>query len=85
MATITLKGNPVRTSGDLPAVGATAPDFKLVKTDLSEKTLKDYAGKRKVINIFTSVDTPTCATSVRKFNDRPAEGGGVTRVIEASW
>jgi thiol peroxidase len=68
MANITLKGNPVKTIGNLPAKGSSAPEFKLVKTDLSEVTLNTYAGKRKVLNIFPSVDTPTCATSVRKFN-----------------
>lgn len=68
MANITLKGNKVSTVGDLPAAGSKAPEFKLVKTDLSEVTLDTYKGKRKVLNIFPSVDTPTCATSVRKFN-----------------
>ena len=68
MAAITLKGNPIHTSGDLPAVGAKAPAFRLVKTDLGETTLADYAGKTVVLNIFPSVDTPTCATSVRQFN-----------------
>lgn len=68
MATITLKGNPITTVGELPKVGASAPDFRLVKTDLSEVTLKDFAGKKVVMNIFPSVDTPTCAASVRRFN-----------------
>lgn len=68
MAKITLKGNPINTVGDLPAVGTKAPDFRLVKTDLSEVTLADFAGKKLVLNIFPSIDTPTCATSVRKFN-----------------
>jgi thiol peroxidase len=72
MAKITLKGNPVNTLGDLPKVGTSAPDFKLVKSDLSEVTIQSYAGKKKVLNIFPSVDTPTCATSVRKFNERAA-------------
>lgn len=70
MATVTLKGNPIRTSGDLPRLGSTAPDFKLTAADLSDKSLKDFAGKRKVLNIFPSVDTPTCAMSVRQFNQR---------------
>ncbi len=69
MATVTLKGSPVHTSGQLPAKGTTAKDFKLVKTDLSEVTLKTYDGKFKILNIFPSIDTPTCATSVRKFNE----------------
>ena len=68
MATITLRGSPVQTSGELPAKGSKAPAFKLVKTDLSEVTLETYAGKKKVLNIFPSIDTPTCAMSVRKFN-----------------
>ena len=70
MATITLRGNTIHTSGTLPAVGSTAPAFTLVKGDLSETTLKSYAGKKVVLNIFPSVDTPTCATSVRKFNEQ---------------
>jgi thiol peroxidase len=68
MANITLKGNPVHTVGTLPAKGTVAPDFKLVKTDLSETQLSDYAGKRIVLNIFPSIDTSTCAMSVRQFN-----------------
>jgi thioredoxin-dependent peroxiredoxin len=72
MAKVTLKGNPFNTVGELPSVGSIAPDFKLVKQDLSEATLANYAGKRKVLNIFPSVDTPTCATSVRKFNEKAA-------------
>lgn len=68
MATITLKGNPVSTIGDLPHVGAKAPDFKLTRTDLSDVSLADLAGKTVVLSVFPSVDTPTCATSVRKFN-----------------
>jgi len=70
MATITLKGNPIQTSGELPAKGAAAPGFRLVTTDLKDVSLHDYAGKKKILNIFPSVDTPTCATSVRTFNKR---------------
>lgn len=70
MANITLKGNPVTTVGELPAVGSQAPAFTLVQGDLSEITLEDLAGKRVVLNIFPSVDTPTCATSVRTFNEK---------------
>ncbi len=73
MAQITLKGNPIHTSGDLPKVGSSCPDFTLTKADLSETGLKDYAGKRVVLNIFPSIDTPTCATSVRTFNKRASE------------
>lgn len=69
MASITLGGNPIRTSGDLPKVGSKLNDFKLVKTDLSVASLGDFAGKKLVLNIFPSVDTGTCATSIRKFNE----------------
>jgi thioredoxin-dependent peroxiredoxin len=68
MATVTLKGNPFNTNGNLPTVGAKAPAFDLVKTDLSSVTGESLAGKRVVLNIFPSVDTPTCAQSVRTFN-----------------
>lgn len=70
MATITLKGNTINTVGNLPANGAAAPDFKLTKTDLSELSLKDFAGKKVVLNIFPSIDTPTCAAAARKFNEK---------------
>ncbi|KAF0225367.1 MAG: putative thiol [Rhodospirillaceae bacterium] len=73
MATITLKGNPVTTSGELPAIGAKAPDFRLTRTDLSDFALADLAGKTVVVSVFPSVDTPTCATSVRKFNAEAAK------------
>ncbi|WP_105101893.1 thiol peroxidase [Microbulbifer pacificus] len=72
MANITLKGNPITTVGDLPAVGSQAPAFTLVQGDLSELSLSDLAGKRVVLNIFPSVDTPTCAMSVRAFNEKVA-------------
>lgn len=68
MAQITLKGNPVETSGTLPAVGTAAPTFSLTKTDLSDTTLADYKGNYVVLNIFPSIDTPVCAASVRRFN-----------------
>jgi thiol peroxidase len=68
MAQVTLKGNPVRTVGDLPAVGETAPDFTVVDKDLKEVRLQDFNGRKVVLNIFPSVDTPTCAMSVRRFN-----------------
>ena len=68
MAQITLKGTPVNTIGNLPEVGTKAPEFTLVKDDLSIKTLSDYKGKKVVLNIFPSLDTPTCAASVRRFN-----------------
>ena len=69
MATITLGGNPIHTSGELPKVGSKLADFKLVKNDLSVASLADFAGSRLVLNIFPSIDTGTCATSVRKFNE----------------
>jgi len=72
MAKITLKGNPVTTSGELPSKGTRAKDFKLVKGDLSEVSLQSYAGKKKVLNIFPSIDTGTCAASVRRFNQEAA-------------
>ena len=68
MTQVTLKGNPVQVNGQLPQVGAQAPGFTLVGEGLANKSLQDFAGKFKVLNIFPSVDTPTCATSVRKFN-----------------
>ncbi|MBV2133027.1 thiol peroxidase [Pseudomonas sp. MAP12] len=68
MSQVTLKGNPVHVDGQLPQAGALAPAFRLVAADLSDKSLADFAGQRKVLNIFPSIDTPTCATSVRKFN-----------------
>lgn len=68
MANITLGGNPVETSGVLPAVGSQLNDFKLVATDLSTKTLEDFKGSKLVLNIFPSVNTGVCATSVRQFN-----------------
>jgi thioredoxin-dependent peroxiredoxin len=68
MATITLKGNELKTSGELPAVGSNAPSFKLVKNDLSALSLDDLKGKKAVLNIFPSLDTDVCAASVRQFN-----------------
>ena len=73
MATITLGGNPINTNGELPKVGSKAPQFQLVKTDLSEVTLADYAGSKLVLNIFPSVDTGTCAASVRHFNENASK------------
>jgi len=73
MSKITLKGNAINTSGELPALGNQATDFSLVGTDLSTKTLAAFAGKNLVLNIFPSVDTGTCAASVRNFNKAAAE------------
>ena len=72
MAKITFKGSPVATSGELPKVGAAAPAFTLTKNDLSSIANKDVAGKNVVLNIFPSIDTGVCATSVRKFNEKAA-------------
>ena len=73
MATVTLGGNPVHTSGELPAKGSQAPDFKLTKTDLADVSLGDFSGKKVILNIFPSVDTAVCAASVRKFNEAAAK------------
>jgi len=73
MATITLGGNPIHTSGTLPKVGTPAPAFSLKRNDLTEATLNDYRGKNLILNIFPSVDTGVCATSVREFNTKAAD------------
>lgn len=78
MADITFQGNPIHTKGSLPSVGAKAPDFKLTNSKLSEKSLNDYKGKKVVLNIFPSVDTGTCAASVRKFNQ---EASGLENTV----
>lgn len=68
MSTITLGGNPVHTNATLPAVGSVAPQFQLVGNDLSDVSLQDFKGQRVILNVFPSIDTATCATSVRTFN-----------------
>ncbi|MEL1244134.1 thiol peroxidase [Flavobacterium sp. DGU11] len=73
MANIKLGGNPVTTVGELPQTGTKAPDFTLVKGDLSKASLSDFKGTRLVLNIFPSIDTGTCATSVRKFNEQASD------------
>lgn len=70
MASITLGGNPIHTQGELPKTGTKAPDFNLIKTDLSSTSLRDYKGTKLVLNIFPSIDTGVCATSVRTFNQK---------------
>lgn len=72
MAIITFQGKPINTCGDLPAVGSKAPDFKLTNRKMSDVSLADFAGKRKLLNIVPSLDTPTCQTSTRKFNEKAA-------------
>jgi thiol peroxidase len=73
MAEIKLKGNPIHTIGNLPKTGETAPDFILTKTDLSDVNLKSFSGKKVILNIFPSIDTAVCATSVRKFNEEASK------------
>lgn len=84
MATLTFKGNPIHTNGDLPTVGAIASDFKLVTTSLGDVTLADFAGKKKLLNIVPSLDTPVCALSTRKFNEHAkAHSDTVILIISA--
>jgi thioredoxin-dependent peroxiredoxin len=83
MAQTSLRGTPVNLVGDLPAVGSPTPSFTLTKADLSDITAADLAGQRVVLNIFPSIDTPTCAASVRQFNER-ASGLDNTTVMNVS-
>jgi thiol peroxidase len=69
MANITLRGNPIHTEGSLPKVGEKAPNFKLTGGDMQDRTLESFAGKKKILNIVPSLDTPVCATSTRRFNE----------------
>ncbi len=69
MAKITLRGNPIHTNGELPKTGSQAPDFKLTAKDLKDVSLADFKGKKKLLNIVPSLDTPTCALSTKKFNE----------------
>ena len=73
MSKITLKGNPFKTSGKLPKAGKKAPKFSLIKADLSKAKLKDFKGSKLILNIFPSLDTGTCAASVRKFNEEASK------------
>ncbi|OQW95974.1 MAG: lipid hydroperoxide peroxidase [Beggiatoa sp. IS2] len=73
MADVTFTGKPFHTNGNLPSVGSSAPDFCLIDGALNEVSLKTYAGKRKLLNIVPSLDTPTCATSTRKFNEKASQ------------
>jgi thiol peroxidase len=77
MKEIKLKGNPIHISGNLPEKGSAAPDFVLTKTDMSDVSLKDFKGKKLVLNIFPSIDTPVCAMSVRKFNEEASKLGNI--------
>lgn len=78
MSTVTLGGNPVNVTGNFPKAGDTAPDFSLTDKDLKDVSLKDFAGKRKVLNIVPSLDTPVCQTSTRKFNE---QAGSLTNTV----
>lgn len=81
MAKITLKGNPINTSGELPKVGSKAPDFKLTTSDLKDVSLADFKGKKKLLNIYPSIDTPVCAMSTKKFNDQAKSKGNVAMLM----
>lgn len=80
MASVTLGGNPLNTNGELPAVGTTATDFSLVRSDLKRVSLDDFSGSKLILNIFPSIDTGTCAASVRQFN-KLASGLDNTKVL----
>jgi thioredoxin-dependent peroxiredoxin len=73
MAQITFKGNPIKTAGSLPKIGSTAPDFRVTKADLAPTSLSEFKGKKVILNIFPSLDTPVCAASVRRFNVEAAK------------
>jgi len=81
MAQIKLRGTPINTNGDMPKVGAKAPDFHLTAADLSDVTLATYKGKKKLLNIVPSLDTPTCALSTKKFNEHAAKYGNAVMLI----
>ncbi len=84
MATITLQGNEIHTNGDLPAIGEKAPDFVLVDKDLKNVSLDEYVGKKKLISIVPSLDTPVCASSTKKFADFASERNDVVILIVAA-
>ena len=76
MATITFKGNPIQTSGELPAKGSVAPDFTLANTSLEDVSLRDFEGRTKILNVVPSLDTGVCAASARKFNEAVSQRAG---------
>ena len=84
MTTITLGGDKIQTSGYLPATGSQAPDFKLVDGELNDRSLADYKGKKKLLNIVPSLDTPVCATSTQKFNEAAKGRDDVVMLIIAA-
>ena len=81
MASVTLGGNPVTVNGNLPRKGETAPDFTLAGKDLKDVTLKDFAGKRKVLNIVPSLDTPVCAKSAKVFNEQAGKKANIAVLV----
>lgn len=81
MANVTLGGNPIKVAGNLPGKGEVAPDFTLTSKDLKDVSLKDFAGKRKVLNIVPSLDTPVCAKSTRIFNERASDAANTTVLV----
>ena len=81
MATVTLKGNPIQVFGDLPRIGSKAPDFRLTDSELHDVTLASFKGKKKLLNIVPSLDTPVCATSTRKFNDQAKDRSDIVVLI----
>jgi thioredoxin-dependent peroxiredoxin len=83
MAEITFRGNPIHTSGELPAAGGPAPEFTLTGTDLGDVSNDNYAGQPVVLNVFPSIDTQVCATSVRTFNERVADSGIAVLCVSA--
>jgi len=84
MAKITLHGTPYTTSGDLPKVGAPAPDFRLVNGALADVSLSDFKGKKKIISIVPSLDTPVCAISTKRFDEYAAKEAGVAVIVVSS-
>lgn len=84
MASITLQGNPINTNGDLPAVGSQAPEFRLTAKDLQDVGLAAYSGKKKLLNIVPSLDTPVCADSTRKFNESAGARGDTAVLVISS-
>lgn len=84
MATITLQGNEIHTNGELPVVGAQAPDFSLTTKELADVSLADYAGKKKIISIVPSLDTPVCQLSTKKFNDYAKQHADTVILIVAA-
>ncbi len=81
MSTVKFQGREIHTSGELPKVGDKAPDFRLVNKDLKDVSLADFAGKKKLLNIVPSIDTPVCAASTKKFNEFAEEQGNAVMLV----